>query len=148
MLRRGGPDTSRLIQHWIWLPLYPFCHACNGEEALTFLYWFNTKFRCPLTLPVMCGGRRLWHFKTYSTLNLDVLSPILPCVEGGGGPDISRLIQDWIWLPLHPSYHACSGEEALTFLDWFKTSRHRSKNHQFFKSFSSLKLAVSSTLSF
>ena len=57
-------------------------------------------------------------FKSDSKLNLVALSPFLWGVQGGGGPDISRLIHHWILLPSHVM---CTYEEALTFPDLFKS---------------------------
>ena len=83
---------SDLTQDWIWLPSHPSCQVWREEEALTF--------------------------QTDSTLKVDAISPFLSCVQRGGGPDISRLIQHWILLPSHV---VCRDEEALTFPDLFKS---------------------------
>ena len=82
-----------------------FHHFGNVRAAPSLPWHFQTDstliFGSPLTLPVMCAERmRPRHFQTDSTLNLVALSPFLSCVKRGGGPDISRLIQDWILLPL------------------------------------------------
>ena len=74
---------------------HPSCQVCRVEDALTFPDWFKTEFG--------------FH------------SPFLSGVQRGEGPDFSRLIRDWIWLPSHPSCHVYREEEALTFPDWFKT---------------------------
>ena len=121
---RKGDRASKFSVESVW--------KCQGreEEALTFPDWFKNEFGClspflsgvqsggcpdisrliqdwiwfPLTLPVRCAERRRpWLFQTDSRLNLVTLSPFLSCVQRGGGPDISRLIQDWIWLTLYIS---------------------------------------------
>ena len=86
---------SSLSQNWFW------------SDSKLVQIWFKT------------GSDLIQNwFKSDSKLNLVALSPFLWGVQGGGGPDISRLIHHWILLPSHVM---CRYEEALTFPDLFKS---------------------------
>ena len=108
---------------------FPVIDSTLRQEGCTFQVWVKTDsdliqnwFRSDSKLVQIwfkTGSDLIQNwFKSDSKLNLVALSPFLWGVQGGGGPDISRLIHHWILLPSHVM---CTYEEALAFPDLFKS---------------------------